>query len=151
MAHTFTYLTYHLIFSTKDRVSYISPDLKPDLSAYLGGIIRELNGKALIINGTADHTHLLVQLAPTHSVSDVLRILKTNSSKWIRETNRLSRMKFGWQTGYGAFTVSKSRLDSVYEYIANQEHHHKKVSFQEEFISFLKQHGIAYDERYIWE
>ena len=151
MAHTFTSLTYHLIFSTKGRIACISPDLKPDLSAYLGGIIRELGGKALIVNGMEDHVHLLTQLSPISSISDVMRLLKTNSSKWVHEEKRIPHAQFGWQTGYGAFSVSKSKIDSVHKYIADQEPHHKKVSFQEEFLSFLEHHGIAYDERYIWE
>src|SRR5262249_43390670 len=151
MAHTFTYLTYHLIFSTKDRISLITPELKADLLAYIGGIIREIGGKALIINGTVNHIHLLAVLPPTKSVSDVMRIVKANSSKWVHEEVKIPKAKFGWQMGYGAFSVSKSTVDGVYRYIADQENHHKKVSFQEEFLHFLKQHGISYDERYIWE
>jgi REP element-mobilizing transposase RayT len=148
--HTFTYLTYHLVFSTKGRIACISPELKPDLSSYLGGIIRELGGKALIINGTEDHTHALTQFSPV-SISEVLRLVKTNSSKWVHEQRKIPHAKFGWQTGYGAFTVSKSNIDSVYKYIADQEHHHEMISFQEEFLSLLKHHGKSYDERYIWE
>ena len=151
MAHTFTYLTYHFVFSTKGRIACISPELKPDLFSYLGGIIRELDGKALIVNGMADHVHLLCQLSPAHCISDIMRIIKTNSSKWVHEERKIPRANFGWQTGYGAFSISKSRIDSVYKYITDQEHHHKKISFQEEFLSFLKHHGISYEERYIWE
>lgn len=151
MAHTFTCLTYHLVFSTKGRIACISPELKPELSSYLGGIIRELGGKALIINGTEDHTHVLTQLSPVHSISDILRLAKTNSSKWAHEERKIPHSKFGWQNGYGAFTVSKPNIDNVYKYIADQEHHHWKISFQEEFLSLLRHHGILYDERYIWE
>ena len=111
MAHTFTLLTYHLIFSTKDRTACISPELKPDLLAYLGGIIRGLGGKPLIVNGMEDHVHLLTQFLPVSSISDVMRLLKTNSSKWVHEEKRIPHAQFGWQTGYGAFSVSKSKID----------------------------------------
>jgi len=151
MSHTFTFLTYHLIFSTKGRIPCISDKLKPDLFSYMAGIIRELRGKALIVNGIEDHVHVLTQLPPVTSISELLRILKANSSKWVHETQNIPRAGFGWQTGYAAYSVSKSRIDSVYKYIVDQAEHHKKVSFQEEFLSFLKHHGIDYDERYIWE
>lgn len=150
MAHTFTNLLTHIIFSTKDRLPCIDAQLKPELLAYMGGIVRELEGKAYSINGTADHVHLLVSLPPTLALSDAMRVIKTNSSKWAGE--REARQVFsGWQTGYGAFSVSKSNVPDVIKYIADQEEHHKKVSFQEEFIAFLKKHEIDYDERYIWE
>jgi REP element-mobilizing transposase RayT len=150
MAHTFTNLLTHVIFSTKDRVPHIDAELKPDLFAYMGGIVREIDGKALGINGTADHVHLLIKLPPTIAISDAMRVLKTNSSRWVHEQWD-SRSAFGWQTGYGAFSVSQSNVPAVLRYIANQEEHHRKVSFQEEFLAYLKKHGIEYDERYIWE
>jgi len=149
MAHTFTNLHSHLIFSTKDRLPSITPELKPRLHAYMGGIIRSLHGIPLAIDGPADHVHLLIKTPATASIADVLRVLKTNSSKWVHET--FPHSEFAWQTGYGAFSVSYSAVDSVRKYIASQEEHHKQVSFQEEFIAFLKRHGIEYDERYIWE
>ena len=148
MPHTFTSLLAHIIFSTKERAPLIDAELRPQLHAYLGGIIRELNGTPLVINGVADHVHLLVALPPTISTSDAMRVLKTNSSRWIHETRR---KPFGWQTGYGAFSVSKSNVIAVSQYIARQEEHHRKVSFKEEFLSFLKRHGLEFDERYIWE
>ncbi|HEX8890775.1 MAG TPA: IS200/IS605 family transposase [Pyrinomonadaceae bacterium] len=150
MAHTYTNLLTHIIFSTKDRTPLIDAELKPKLFSYMGGIIREMRGTALIINGITDHLHLLVGLPPTISMSEAMRVLKTNSSKWVHEMSKM-RQTFGWQSGYGAFSVSQSNALAVSEYIAHQEEHHRRVSFQEEFVSFLKKHGIEYDERFIWQ
>jgi REP element-mobilizing transposase RayT len=150
MAHTYTNLLTHIIFSAKDRAPLIDAELKPKLFSYMGGIIREMRGTALIINGTTDHLHLLVGLPPTLSLSEAMRVLKTNSSKWVHEMSN-ARQTFGWQSGYGAFSVSQSNVLAVSEYIAHQEEHHRRVSFQEEFLSFLKKHGIEYDERFIWQ
>ena len=116
----------------------------------MGGILREMKGEALIINGTTDHIHLLIWMPPALSISETLRVLKTNSSRWVHETWR-SRRDFGWQIGYGAFSVSQSNVTAISKYIEKQEEHHQKVSFQHEFIAYLKKHGIQYDERYIWE
>ena len=150
MAHTFTNLLTHVIFSTKDRLPHIDADLKAQLYPYVVGILRELDGKTSIINGTSDHVHLLVQLPPVLSLSDAMRILKTNSSKWVHD-RWPARSQFGWQTGYGAFSVSGSNADAVFGYIADQEEHHRRKTFQEEFLEYLRKHQIEYDERYIWE
>lgn len=150
MAHTFTNLLTHVIFSTKNRLPHIDAELKAPLLAYMGGIVRELHGTALTINGTADHVHLLVRLPPTISLADAMRVLKTNSSRWVHE-KWPSHSVFAWQTGYGAFSVSQSNIAGLLRYIAEQEQHHRKVSFQEEFLAYLRRHGIDYDERYIWE
>jgi len=148
MAHTASNLVVHLIFSTKGRQPLIKPEIRADLFAYLGGIVRELNGIAIIINGTADHIHMLVRLRPVHAVAEVMRTVKANSSRWARQKWNLP---FAWQTGYGSFTVSESNVPAVSRYIANQEEHHKKRSFQEEFVAFLKKNKVKYDERYIWD
>jgi len=116
----------------------------------MGGIVRELNGVALLINGTADHVHLLVRLPPTVSIADALRVVKTNASRWVHE-KWPSRSAFTWQIGYGAFSVSQSSAEAVLRYIANQEEHHRKVSFQQEMLAYLRRHRIPYDERYLWE
>ncbi|CAN5412998.1 IS200/IS605 family transposase [soil metagenome] len=150
MAHTFTNLLTHLIFSTKDRVPCIKVDLKPNLFAYLGGIVREIRGKAYAIDGTADHVHILVSLPPSIALSDAVRIIKTNSSGWAHDQG-VSHRTFAWQIGYGGFSVSKSNVPDVIKYIQSQEEHHRKVSFKEEFITFLEKHEIEYDTRYIWE
>jgi putative transposase len=148
MPHTFTNLLTHLIFSTRERAPLIDADLKPKLHAYMGGIVRELKGRPLFINGTADHVHLLVVLPPAVSTSDALRLIKTNSSRWAHDVRR---KPFGWQTGYGAFSVSESNAQAVGRYIANQEAHHRRVSFQEEFVAFLRRHRMEFDERAIWD
>ena len=120
-----------------------------DLFAYLGGIVREMKGKALIINGMADHAHMLVELPPAVPVAELMRVTKTNSSRWTHET-RPGHSGFAGQTGYAAFSVSRSNAPAVSRYIAEQEKHHRKRTFQEELILFLKKHGIEYDERYLW-
>jgi REP element-mobilizing transposase RayT len=150
MAHTFTNLLTHIIFSTKERAPLIGAELKPELHAYLGGMLREIKGKAYSINGTADHVHLLVSLPPTLALSDAMKLVKANSSRWVSD-KWSSRKDFGWQIGYGAFSVSKSNVSPVIRYIENQEEDHRKVTFKEEFLEFLSKHGIEYDERYIWE
>ncbi len=150
MGHTCSNLLAHIIWSTKDRQPLIEPDLKEDLFAYLGGIVREMKGKALIINGMPDHVHMLAELPPTVSVAELMRVAKTNSSRWIHET-RPGQSRFAWQTGYAAFSVSRSNAASVSRYIADQEKHHRKRTFREELVLFLKKHGIEYDERYLWQ
>ncbi|MBI3894299.1 MAG: IS200/IS605 family transposase, partial [Acidobacteria bacterium] len=133
-----------------DRASLIQPELKASLCAYMDGIIRDLEGKAVTINGMADHVHLLLWMPPALSISETLRILKSNSSRWVNQ-KRGAGPAFAWQTGYGAFSVSHSNVRSVVKYIQAQEKHHRRVSFQEEFVTFLKRNGIRYDEQYIWE
>jgi putative transposase len=147
MPHTFTNLLAHVVFSTKDRMPLLNPGMRPKLHAYMGGILRELKATPLIVNGIADHVHLLVGLSPTASVSDTLRVLKTNSSRWLHETYG---RPFAWQAGYGAFSVSQSNLEAVREYIARQEEHHRRVSFKEEFVSLLRKNNIECDELLIW-
>jgi REP element-mobilizing transposase RayT len=148
LAHTAANLVVHVIFSTKGRLPLIAPEIRNDLLAYIGGIVRELGGTALIINGTADHVHMLMRVRPAQTLADVMRVVKTNSSRWAR---RKWKADFAWQTGYGSFSVSESNVPAVCRYIATQEEHHRTRSFQEEFVAFLKKNKIAYDERYIWE
>jgi len=147
MAQTLTNLLFHTIFSTKDRTPLIGAVLKPDLLAYLGGIARELGGKLLAANGTGDHVHLLLSLPPTLAVADAMRVIKGNSSRWVHATHGQT---FQWQAGYGAFSVSQSNLREVVHCIQTQEQHHRRVSFQEELVAFLRKHNVQYDERYIW-
>jgi REP element-mobilizing transposase RayT len=150
VGHTYTNLLCHIIFSTRDRLAYLREDRRGDVFAYMGGIVRELGGVPLHINGPADHVHLLVRLPASIAVAEAVKLVKTNSSRWIHEKRILHRT-FGWQTGYAAFSVSESKMDEVSRYIANQEAHHRKVSFQEELLAFLKKSKIAYDERYLWK
>jgi len=149
MPHSFASLLVHLIFSTKNRACDLSPELAARLFPYMAGIVRERKGVPLIVNGPADHVHLLVYVSATESMADLLRVVKTNSSRWVHEQFPQQR-GFGWQVGYGAFTVSGSRADDVRDYIAAHQEHHRRVSFQEEFLTFLRKHGMAYDERDLW-
>jgi REP element-mobilizing transposase RayT len=148
MSHTSGNIVLHLIFSTDGRRRLIKPDFRADLFGYLGGIIRGMHGTALIINGTADHVHMLVRIRPAHSTAEIARVVKANSSRWVHE--KWSR-DFAWQTGYGVFSVSESNVSEVTKYIADQEEHHRQHIFQEEFAAFLKKNNVAYDERYIWD
>ena len=107
-----------------------------------------MDGTALIINGEPDHVHMFIRASPAHSAAEIARVVKTNSSRWMRDKHSA---RFGWQTGYGVFSVSESNVAAVTEYIAGQQEHHKKHSFQEEFLAFLKKNHIEYDERYIWD
>ena len=149
MPHSFASLLVHIIFSTKDRASDLSPELATRLFPYMAGIVRERKGVPLIINGPADHVHLLLYVAATESISDLMRVVKTNSSRWVHEQFP-EHKRFGWQAGCGAFTVSGSRASDVTDYIAAQQEHHRRVSFQEEFLTFLRKHGMVYDERDLW-
>ena len=148
MAHTYTNLLTHIIFSTKDREPLITVNLQADLLAYIGGILRELRGALRAGNSRPDHVHLLCSLPATVAIADALRVIKANSSRWVHEVR--DYRGFDWQAGYGAFSVSASLTPAVIKYINAQEEHHRKVSFQEELIAFLRKNGIEYDERYIW-
>jgi putative transposase len=150
MSHTATNLLVHLVFSTKGRAPSIAPEIQKDLHAYLGGIVREIGGKALIVNGTIDHVHLLVRTPTTRSSAEIVRLLKANSSKWIHQ-KWPQRRRFTWQSGYGAFSVSESAVDSVTAYVASQQEHHQRISFQDEFRAFLQKNKIVVDERYLWD
>lgn len=149
MSRTFTNLLSHLIFSTKEREPFIDPKLRPEFYAYLGGLTKELKGKAYGINGDYDHVHMLVILPPVVSISEALRFIKSNSSGWVHD--KWPRKPFAWQPGYGAFSVSKSNVPAVMDYIGNQEAHHRRVTFQDEYRDFLRKHGIEFDERYLWD
>jgi putative transposase len=114
----------------------------------LGGAVRAVGGVAESVGGASDHVHLLVGLRATHSLADVVREIKASSSRWTHET--IGARDFSWQDGYGAFTVSASKIDSIKDYIARQEEHHRQKTFQEEYVEFLKQSGVEFDERYLW-
>ncbi|MDQ3634682.1 MAG: IS200/IS605 family transposase [Acidobacteriota bacterium] len=148
MAKSYTNLIYHLVFSTKNRQPLITDNVKPRLYEYIGGIIRNKKGIALEIGGMSDHIHVLAKLRPDNSLSDVLRDLKANSSGWMHKVFP-DQKDFSWQNGYGAFTVSASQIEIVRRYIANQEKHHGKFSFREEFIKLLKVNKIEFDEKYL--
>jgi putative transposase len=148
MSDSYTNLLYHIIFSTKDRRPFITPTYQSRLYDYVGGTIRGIGGISLELNGTEDHIHLLTKLRPDTALSDVLRDLKANASGWMHDVFPTLR-DFSWQRGYAAFTVSHSDVDEVRRYIAAQKEHHHKMSFRDEFIQFLKENGLKYDERYL--
>jgi putative transposase len=148
MSHTYTNLLSHVVFSTKDRRRLIDAEMKPRLLGYINGIVDESGGKVLSLNAMPDHLHMLWESPPTLPLSDAMRVLKTNSSRWVHETWG-SQKSFAWQTGYGAFSVSRSNVSAVATYIKEQESHHRKRTFQEEFIELLVKHGIDYDPRYV--
>jgi putative transposase len=150
MGQTLTCLHYHLVFSTKNRLPQITADLRERLYDYMGGIIKGERGHLFDAGGTEDHVHLLASFPAHPSVADFLRLIKTNSSKWVHETFAQHR-SFAWQSGYGAFSVSRSNDDGVRRYLSIQQEHHRRTTFQDEFLEFLRRHEIPYDERYIWE
>ncbi|HEX8915745.1 MAG TPA: transposase [Humisphaera sp.] len=150
MPQSFTSLLYHVIFSTKNREPLIDADLKPRLHDYLGGIINEAKGQTVLVGGVADHVHVLAYLPKNLSVPDALRLIKANSSGWVHRTFP-ARQSFAWQAGYAAFTASLSVMEDVRAYIADQEEHHRTVSFQDEYRAFLRRHGLSWDERYVWD
>ena len=145
---SYTSLHYHIVFSTKNRKPSFDASDNERLNAYFGGMIRNMKAKLHIVNSTADHIHLAAGLHPDTSLSSFIRTIKTNSSKWIHDTFE-SLDKFSWQEGYSAFSVSYSGIDKVIQYIATQQEHHKKLSFEEELLLLLQKHNIEYDPRYV--
>ena len=148
MPHSYVSNLMHCTFSTKEY-PMITSDLENDLWPYIGGIARKNHMKALAIGGTQDHIHALLSLPATMSFAKAVQLIKGGSSKWIHDTFAKYR-KFAWQDGYGAFSVSPSQLARTTAYINNQKEHHRKRTFEEEFIQLLDKHGIAYDKRYVF-
>ncbi len=148
MPSTHTSLHYHLVFSTKERIPMISTEWMESLHAYLGGIVKGLEGTPLAIGGIEDHVHLLVGLKSSHRLDYFLRDLKADSSEWIHK--EIGKKLFAWQKGYGAFTVSPSNLEGVKRYVFNQAKHHRRKTFQDEYIKLLEAAGIEFDKRYLW-
>ena len=140
----------HIVFSTKNRVRWIAPDVEPELHAYIGGICKNADSMALSVGGTEDHVHILSSLARTRSLSALLQEIKTGSSKWIK-TKGPGYAGFHWQDGYSAFSIGRSGVEDVRGYIAGQKEHHRRVSFQDELRAILRKYGVEYDERYIWD
>ena len=141
---------HHCVFSTKERRPLIKPELRDRLWPFLGGIARQNKMKAIEVGGVEDHVHILLSIPATMSISKALQLIKGGSSKWVHETFPEHR-EFAWQEKYGAFSVSESRVESVVEYIKGQAEHHRKMTFQEEFVALLKKHHVEYDERYLWD
>lgn len=143
---SYTNLNYHIVFSIKNHKLFLDDAETVRLFKYLGGIVHNMKATLLSVGGTTDHIHLAVRLHPEISMTEFVRTIKTNSSKWVHET--FSR-EFAWQEGYSAFSVSQSIIGKVIEYIRGQKEHHRKLTFKEELQSFLKKHNIEYDERYM--
>jgi putative transposase len=140
----------HIVFSTKERYPFIRPNMESELFAYMGDTIKRIGGIPHLINGTADHVHLLSSLPRTVALSKYIEEIKRNSSRWIK-TKDNDYQKFAWQNGYGAFSVSSSQKESVIRYIAGQKEHHRDITFKDEFLAFLKKYNIEYDEQYLWD
>ena len=141
-------LNYHIVFATKERRPWLNDHLRPQLVAYMGGIIRSMKGTLLEANGPADHMHLAATIHPTACVSDFAQEIKVGSSKWIHANCR-DLATFAWQDGYAAFTVSRSVMPSVIKYISTQQEHHEKLTFVQELRLMLEKHDIQFDERYL--
>ena len=147
MPHTFCSSLYHCVFSTKERRKTILPKIQPRLWAYMGGIAREHQMKALGIGGMEDHVHILLSLPSSMSIAAAMREIKSASSRWMHETCAMP--SFAWQEGYGAFSIGHSQIEATVRYIARQEEHHRKRDFQAEFVAILKKHRMEYDLRYV--
>ena len=149
MPHSYVSNLVHYVFSTKGRFPFIDQELESRLWPYMGGIARENGMKALSVGGTTDHVHALVSLPATLSVAKAIQLIKGGSSKWVHDQFPNHR-KFEWQEGYGAFSVGASQMMSVINYINNQKAHHRKRTFEEEFLEFLDKYGVKYDKRYVF-
>ena len=152
MANTNTYTQIHIqsVFAVKYRIGIIQSDWKEELYKYITGIVQAYNHKLLAINGMPDHLHVFFGMRPTQSLSDLMQDIKGSSSKWINN-RRLTKCHFEWQEGYGAFSYTKSDVRRVITYILNQEIHHRKISFLEEYKEMLEEFEVAYDERYLFK
>ena len=149
MPQSLSHIYIHLVFSTKNRQPFISESIAPDLYAYMATVFHdECRSTAKLIGGVEDHIHALFNLSRTWCMADVVEAVKTSTSKWIKTQGV---RQFSWQSGYGAFSVSRSNIDSVYDYIRNQREHHRRQDFKDEFRGLLKKHDVEYDERYVWD
>ena len=150
MPGTFSKLYIQVVFAVKGRENLIAKKWKDELHKYIAGIIKGKDQKSIIVNGMPDHIHAFIGLRPAMKISDLVRDIKNNSSNFIND-RKLVKGKFSWQDGYGAFSYSHSHIDNVYQYILNQEEHHKKKTFRQEYIEFLKKFEIEYDEKYLFD
>jgi putative transposase len=150
MANTYNQIYIHIVFTVKGRQNVIQKGWKEELYMYISGIVKSKEQKLFAIGGMPDHIHILVSISPRITISDLVREIKSNSSKWINE-RKFVRGKFQWQEGFGAFSHSKSNLDKVIDYINNQELHHKSKSFKNEYLEMLNRYDVEYDDRYLFE
>jgi len=147
MSSTLTRILIHLVFSTRDRMPLITPDVRGKLYEYIRGIVHRKEASLFEIGGVPDHVHILVQIDPTMPLSGLVQNIKGGSSRWVKAHSK----SFYWQRGYGAFSVSESNRLVVERYIQNQETHHARHTFQSEFIQLLKRHGVPYEEEHVWD
>jgi REP element-mobilizing transposase RayT len=148
MANTFTQIYLHLVFAVKNRISLVQPDWKDELYKYITGIIQNNSHKLIAINGMPNHLHISIGYKPHQLIPDLLQDIKGYSSKWINR-KKFIKGKFNWQEGYGAFSFSHSQIDRVVKYINNQEQHHKKQTFREEYRQLLEKYNLSFDEKYL--
>ncbi|HKD82858.1 MAG TPA: IS200/IS605 family transposase [Candidatus Angelobacter sp.] len=146
MSHSYAQNHIHLVFSTKNRERLLTRELLPRLFAYTAAVCKNHDLLTFAVGGMEDHIHLLFRLPPTITLARAVALVKSNSSKWIREQEK----KFAWQEGYGGFSVSSSNVGAVIKYIDNQEAHHRKLSFDDEYITLLKKHGVTFDPKYVF-
>lgn len=145
---TYTQILYQIVFSTKNRAKVLLPDKRPDLFRYMWGVLKNKNCHLYRINGIEDHIHIATHIHPSISLASLVKDIKVSSSKYIKENQLFSRF-MGWQEGYGAFTYSIETKESLIAYVKNQEEHHKKISFKDEYIELLKEHNIKFEEKYL--
>lgn len=150
MPGTFSQIYIQIVFAVKGRENLIDSNWGTDLHKYIAGIIKGKNQKSIIVNGMPDHIHVFAGLRPSMAIADLVRDIKNNSSNFIND-HKFIKGKFSWQEGYGAFSYSHSHIDKVYNYILNQQEHHKKKTFREEYIGFLKKFEVEYNEKYLFE
>ena len=146
MSHTYAQNVVHVVFSTKDRRKVIAAEFRPKIWAYAAGICKNLGIFVHAVGGTEDHIHFLIQIPAALALAKAVSTIKSNSSRWANEEGQ----KFVWQQGYGAFSVSASIVPAVVRYIRNQEAHHRKMSFEEEFLVLLKKHGVEFDSKFVF-
>ena len=140
----------HVVFSTKQRFKLLKSAWRNELFVYIGGITKENKSMLLKAGGVEDHVHLLLKMSPAYSISETVKLIKGNSSRWINEQRKVNA-RFSWQRGYGAFSVSESQMEIVGNYIANQETHHLRRSFEDEYLELLKKHRIEFDPKYVFD
>ena len=150
MPQSLSSILIHLIFSTKNREPFLTPEIDAELYPYMASIFKALKSPAYIINGTTDHLHTLFSLSRVVTIADVVEEVKTESSKWIKRKGTEFR-NFHWQNGYGAFSIGQSQAPTVKRYIGRQKQHHRRVTFQDEYRKFLNAYEVEYNERYVWD
>lgn len=150
MAGTYSQIYIQYVFAVKGRANLLQQPWRTEVFKYMAGIIKAKGQKSIIVNGVADHVHVFVGLKPAMNISDLVRDIKNNSSKFINE-QKFIQTKFSWQEGYGAFSYAHSQVESVYQYIANQEEHHRKKTFREEYLDFLQKFEVDHDEKYLFD